>query len=160
MVLTCQSLQTFNWNRSQPTILLHDFHSYVGNYCRSVSTAKANNIETNADTDTHTGSASASVADQLTLRPHDATSSSVAATVARSSEATGDHDNVIASSESMRRSSSFKHTIDSFIKATKKRFSVKPRGRSSSSAAEENNNGESESRCDKRLSQSLSNRAC
>ena len=97
----------------------------------------------NADRDTHT--ASASVTDQLTLRPHDATSSSVAtAAVARSSEATADHDDDITSSESVRRSSSFKQTIDSFIKATKKRFSVKPRGRSSSSAsAEENNNGES-----------------
>ena len=99
----------------------------------------------NADIDTHAAPAPVSVADQLTLRPHDATSSSVVtAAVARSSEATADHDDDITSSESVRRSSSFKQTIDSFIKATKKRFSVKPRGRSSSSAAaEENNNGES-----------------
>ena len=99
----------------------------------------------NADTDTHTAPAPVSVADQLTLRPHDATSSSVATAVARSTEATADHDDDITSSESVRRSSSFKQTIDSFIKATKKRFSVKPRGRSSSSATQEecNNNGES-----------------
>ena len=96
----------------------------------------------NADTDIHT--VSASVTDQLTLRPHDATSSSVATAVVRSSEATADRDDDITSSESVRRSSSFKQTIDSFIKATKKRFSVKPRGRSSSSAAaEENNNSKS-----------------
>ena len=102
----------------------------------------------NADIDTHTAPAPVSVADQLTLRPHDATPSSEATAVVRSSEATADHDDDITSSESVRRSSSFKQTIDSFIKATKKRFSVKPRGRSSSSAAAgESSNGESESRC-------------